>query len=249
MTEKAGTLYGIGVGPGDPELITLKAVRILSEVDLVFTAASTKNSFSLAVNIAQPHIPETTPVEVLSFPMSSDFDEKMRSWESHSERIVSELAKGKNIAFLTLGDPMTYSTFGYILQFMKENSPEQNIVTIPGITSYQAAAACVNTPLVEGEESMLLTSGAYGGNQLRNAKTGPENIIFLKAYKNVNDIEDALNEVDMLEHSVAVSKCSREGQEIIRDVRELKNRKPDYWTLILAKQSKNGTYKKKKTEL
>ncbi len=249
MNEKKGTLYGIGVGPGDPELLTLKAVRILKEVDIVFTAASTKNSFSLAVNIAEPHIPEAAKVEVLSFPMSSDMDEKMKSWESHSIRIADELEKGNNVAFLTLGDPMTYSTFGYVMQFMQANSPGHNIVTIPGITSYQAAAARVNTPLVEGEESLLLTSGAYGGSHVRNKNGGPENIVLLKAYKNVDDIEEALGESDMLKNSLAVSKCGRKDEEIIRDIRDLKLRKPDYWTLILAKQPKNGTYKKKKAEL
>ncbi len=249
MNEKKGTLYGIGVGPGDPELITMKAVRVLKEVDIVFTAASTKNSFSLAVNIAQPYIPEDAKVEVLSFPMSDDFDEKMKSWEAHSKRVTDELEKGNNVAFLTLGDPMTYSTYGYVLQFIQANSPGYDIITIPGITSYQAAAARVNSPLVEGEESLLLTSGAYGGSHLRNNNGGPENIVLLKAYKNVNDIEAALGEKNMLENSLAVSKCGRQDEEVINDIRELKTRKPDYWTLILAKQQKNGSYKKKKTEL
>lgn len=245
MGEKKGRLYGIGVGPGDPELITLKAVKALKEVDIVFTAASSKNSFSLAVEIAGPHIPEGISVEMLPFPMSGgDMALKMKAWQEHSERITCELDRGKRVAFLTLGDPMTYSTYGYVLQCIKEKKTEYDIITIPGITSFQAAAACVNIPLVEGEESLLLTSGAYGGNHLRY-KTGiPENVVFLKAYKNVIDIEAALEERNMLSGSLAVSKCSREDEKVFLDIRELKNRKPDYWTLILAKQPKNGVCKK-----
>jgi precorrin-2/cobalt-factor-2 C20-methyltransferase len=78
MNKKIGTLYGIGVGPGDPDLITLKSTKVLNRVDVVFAAASTKNSHSLAVNIAKPHIPETTSIRMLSFPMTKDEKETRR---------------------------------------------------------------------------------------------------------------------------------------------------------------------------
>jgi precorrin-2/cobalt-factor-2 C20-methyltransferase len=159
MKQQTGTLYGIGVGPGDPELLTIKSARILSEVDVVFAAASTKNDYSLAVNIAGPHIPVGTAVRMLQFPMTKDKEETRKAWKIHAETIISELEQGKNAAFLTLGDPMTYSTYGYILQNIQKSAPHISITTIPGITSYQAAAACINTPLVEGEECLLVVSG------------------------------------------------------------------------------------------
>lgn len=233
-----GTLYGIGVGPGDPELMTVKAVNILKRVDVVFTASSSKNSFSLAVDIAKPHLSESAEIEILPFPMTKERDTLKHAWFENSARIVSILEEGKDAAFLTLGDPMTYSTFGYILQHLQDVRPDVVIETVPGITSYQAAAARMNVPLVEAEESLLITSGAYGGAHVRKLSTRAENVVLLKAYKNVKDISEALAENNMIKNSRAIQKCGREGEEIFEDITELANRKPDYWTLILAKQGK-----------
>ena len=163
MTNPKGVLYGLGVGPGDPELITLKAAGILSRVDVVYAAGSTKNDHSLAVQIAGPHIPEHTPVKMLRFPMTADKAEKQRSWEAHARTIINEMEQGLQVAFITLGDSMTYSTYGYLLKTVQALAPHLDVVSVPGITSYQAAAAAVNRPLVEGEESLLLISGVEGG--------------------------------------------------------------------------------------
>ncbi|MBW1759615.1 MAG: precorrin-2 C(20)-methyltransferase [Deltaproteobacteria bacterium] len=236
MNNQAGTLYGIGVGPGDPDLITLKSVKILNRVDVVFAAASAKNKHSLAVSIAKPHLPEKTPVIMLPFLMSKDEDETQAAWQNNARTIIKELEQGKDVAFLTLGDSMTYSTYGYILAHIKRLAPHISVQSIPGITSYQAAAARLNTPLVEGEESFLLLSGVKGGDHLRQLSGKPDSVVFLKAYRNVKDITSALDEADMIENSVGVTKCGQPNEEIVRDIRVLNDRKPDYWTLIMAKK-------------
>ncbi len=240
MNLKSGTLYGIGVGPGDPELITLKSVKILNHVDVVFAAASTKNDYSLAVNIAKTHIPEKTSVKMLSFPMTRDKEETQKSWKDHALTIIKELEQGRNAAFVTLGDPLTYSTFAYILRHIKALAPQISVETIPGITSYQAAAACLNTPLAEGEESLMVVSGVGGGDRLREVSGKPENVVFLKAYRNVEDINAALDETGLFKNCAGVTNCGREGQEIIKDIKEFNTKKPDYWTLIIAKQKKEN---------
>lgn len=240
MKQRTGTLYGIGVGPGDPELLTVKSARILSEVDVVFAAASTKNDYSLAVNIAGPHIPKETEVRMLHFPMTQDKAETRKAWKTHAETVISELELGKNAAFLTLGDPMTYSTYGYILKNIQEIAPHIPITTIPGITSYQAAAACINTPLVEGEECLLVVSGVNGGDRLRQMTLKPENVVFMKAYRNIKDINAALEGACGFTRCVGVSNCSLPDQKIYPDTREFNDRCPEYWTLIIAKQAKNN---------
>ena len=240
MTSQTGTLYGIGVGPGDPELLPIKSARILSEVDIVFAAASTKNAYSIAVNIAGPHIPESTSIRMLQFPMTKNKSETRQAWKTHAAAIIAELESGKNVAFLTLGDPLTYSTYGYILKNIQEMAPHVPIVTIPGITSYQAAAACINTPLVEGEESLLVVSGVNGGDRLRRMTVKPENVVFMKAYRNIRDINAALEDAEGFTRCVGVSNCSLPDQKIIQDVRELNGRTPEYWTIIIAKQSDDG---------
>ena len=242
MTKKTGTLYGIGVGPGDPDLITMKAVKILHQVDIVFAAASTKNDHSLAVNIAREHIPDSATVIRLKFPMTRDKNETRQAWKAHSQTIIAELERGRNVAFLTLGDSMTYSTYGYILRYVQTMAPHLEVQTVPGITSYQAAAARLNTPLVEGEESLMVVSGAKGGNRLRELCGKPENIVFLKAYRNVTDIKAAIDESGKYSSCVGVKSCGHPDEEIVKDIEELSRRKPDYWTLILTKQAiTNGT--------
>jgi precorrin-2/cobalt-factor-2 C20-methyltransferase len=241
MTKKIGTLYGIGVGPGDPDLITLKSVKILNRVQVVFAASSTKNSHSLAVNIAKPHIPETTSIKMLSFPMTKDEKQTRRSWAENSGIIINELIQGKDAAFITVGDSMTYSTFGYILKHIKASAPYVTIESIPGITSYQAAAARLNTPLVEGEESLLVTSGVKGGDRLRQFSVKPENVVLMKAYRNVKDIICAVDESGLFQDCVGISKCGLPGEEIVTDLKEFAVKPPNYWTLIIAKQKKKVT--------
>lgn len=242
-SSKHGILYGIGVGPGDPELVPVKAARLLAQVDTVYTAASTKNRYSRAVDIARRYIPDNTRVEMLHFPMTMDRREKERAWQGNAEQIIDAVEAGRKVAFLTLGDPLTYSTYGYVLRYIRSHSPHLPVETVPGITSYQAAAACLNVPLVEGEESMLLVSGAQGGDRLRGLSQKPETVVFLKAYRNVADITAALAESGAYEHRVGISHCGQPEQEIIEDVETLKTKRPDYWTLIIAKRKKpNGPF-------
>jgi precorrin-2/cobalt-factor-2 C20-methyltransferase len=238
MNTKAGILYGIGVGPGDPELVTLKAAKILGRVDIVFAAASTRNHHSLAKDIARPHVPQTTPIKMLKFPMTRDKNETRSAWDMHARTIIEALEAGKDVAFLTLGDAMTYSTFGYIVRHISAAAPHLKVETIPGISSYQAAAARLNRPLVEGEESLMVVSGAKGGNRLRAIAAKPENVVFLKAYRNVKDITDAIKESGSYSECIGIKNCGHDNEEIIPDIEQLSKQEPNYWTLIIAKKKK-----------
>ena len=233
---KYGKLFGIGVGPGDPELLTIKAVRLIHEADVIFTAASTKNSYSLALEIAKPHLSDSAELRSLSFLMTNDPDKTRITWNDNTETIAQVLKQGKNAAFLTLGDPTTYSTFGYILKSFETVMPEAKIVTVPGITSFHAAAARLNRVLVEGEESLLITSGAYGGENLKEISQNVQKLVMMKAYKNTQKINTALKEASFYDNSIAISKGGREGEESIENLHDLETRKPDYWTLILAEK-------------
>lgn len=239
MSSKTGILYGIGVGPGDPDLVTIKAAKILGRVDIVYAAASTRNHHSLAKDIARPHVPEKTPIKMLKFPMTRDKTETRSAWAMHAATIIRELESGQDVAFLTLGDAMTYSTFGYIVRHISAMAPHLKIVTVPGISSYQAAAARLNTPLVEGEESLMVVSGAKGGNRLRQLSSKPENVVFLKAYRNVKDITEALKENRCYQECVGIKNCGHENEEIFPNVEQLSKQQPNYWTLIIAKKKKN----------
>lgn len=236
MKASTGTFYGIGVGPGDPELITLKSEKILRRVDVVYAAASTKNKHSMAVNIAEQFIPEETPVKMLFFPMTRDKSVTQKAWEENALTVIKDLEQGRDGAFITVGDPTTYSTYGYILKHIQILAPHVRVKTIPGITSYNAAAARLNITLVQGEESLLVTSGVKGGDRLKHLFVKPDTVVFLKAYRKVNDIIGALDETGRFKNCVGVKKCGLPDEEIIYNMKEFNNMPPDYWTLIIAQQ-------------
>ena len=238
---KYGTLYGIGVGPGDPELLTLKAVRVLNTVQRLYAAASTKNTYSSALGAVERCLLPGTDVEKLFFPMTREQRELQEAWEKNARKILVELEKGVSCGFLTLGDPMTYSTFGYLMRTLREIAPAAPIEIIPGITSYHAAAAASGFVLAEREESLAVVSGAKGGENLRRLAQSPgnpdgvRNVAVLKVYKNFKDIKAALKDLGLLEGSVLVSRCGLAGEVIVRDVAQ-NTPSPEYLSLILARK-------------
>jgi precorrin-2/cobalt-factor-2 C20-methyltransferase len=233
---KTGTLYGIGVGPGDPELITLKAVKALQSVDVVYTAASSKNRYSIAVEIVTPHLKDGIPIQRLDFPMTRDRGVLNGAWSRNAEIVRNTLEDGKDAALITLGDPMTYSTFGYLMRTLSEASPELEVRVIPGITSYQAGAAAAKRVLAEGEESLTVVSGAMGPRRLRAVIDHTDNVVMLKVYKNYREIMEALNDLDLARHSVMVSRCGFDGERIITRLEELPDEVPSYLSLLLIKK-------------
>jgi precorrin-2/cobalt-factor-2 C20-methyltransferase len=239
MTTKTGTLYGIGVGPGDPELITLKALKVLQEVPHIFASCSTKNTYSLALSIVRCHL-NGAGIEHLPFPMTKDPEVLASAWERNARRVLEVLATGRDAAFVTLGDPLTYSTFGYLLKTLKRLNPEVGIVTIPGITSYSAAAALTHIPLTEGEESFYLVSGALGAARLKEVIDKSDNIVILKTYRYFDEIYQVLADLDLLDRTTCISRCGLEGETIVENLREIKGRDLPYLSMIIIKKKGKG---------
>ena len=138
---KLGTLYGLGVGPGDPEWIAVKAVRILAACRHVFVPKARGEGESVALDIARSYLRPDAVVHELTFPMSKDQGVLAESWRQAAEQVCGRLRQGEDAAFLTLGDPLLYSTYIYLLRAVRELQPEINVVTVPGITAISAAAA------------------------------------------------------------------------------------------------------------
>lgn len=235
MTRKTGTLYGIGVGPGDPELITLKALKVLQRTPHIFASTSSKNSYSLALNIVRSHL-NGARVEHLPFPMTREPEVLQEAWDNNARRVLDVLAAGSDAAFITLGDPLTYSTFGYLLKTLKRLDPTVQVVTIPGITSYHAAAALTQTPLSEGEESFFVVSGARGSANLREVIDKTDNIVLLKTYRHSDDILATLEEMGLTDQAVCISRAGLDGETVVQDLRELKGRSLPYLSMIIIKK-------------
>ena len=150
-----GKLYGIGVGPGDPELLTLKAYKILNQADVIFCPEKKKGAGSFAFDIIKEHIKDSKAQIVnLEYPMHYKGDELKKMWEENG-RLISEYLKGdKTGAFITLGDPSVYSTFMYTLPYIEAFGTETEVV--PGIPSFCAAAAISKIPLTAWDEDLVI---------------------------------------------------------------------------------------------
>ena len=240
MSTPLGILYGVGVGPGDPELITLKAVKAIEAAAVVFAAGSSKNEHSLALDIARPYLRPGTPVERLSFPMTDDEAVKEAAWQDNARRVWAVVSEGRHAAFLTLGDPMTYSTFIYLWRTFRRvypQAPPETVQVVPGVTSYAAAAAAARTPLAEGEESLLVVSGAAGGGRLAAHADLAENIVVLKTYRRFGEIREELGRLGLMGAAVMASQVGLPGQRLEPDLARLDaTEKPSYFSLIIAKK-------------
>ncbi|WP_147822105.1 precorrin-2 C(20)-methyltransferase [Salidesulfovibrio onnuriiensis] len=231
-----GKLYGIGVGPGDPDLLTIKAAKVLGQVDVVFAAASTKNDYSTALGIARPHMREDVEVRKLGFPMTKDKTELQAAWDRNAEEVAEVLRSGRQAAFLTLGDSLTYSTYGYLLNTLKRLDPTLPCEAVPGITSYQAAAARVGFILAESEESLVVSSGVCSPERLEQLLDVADNAVIMKTYKNFTDIRDSLEKLRLSEKTVLVSRLGMEGESILHDIRDAPE-KPHYFSLALVRKN------------
>ncbi|MEW5723164.1 MAG: precorrin-2 C(20)-methyltransferase [Thermodesulfobacteriota bacterium] len=237
MEKKRGTLYGVGVGPGDPRLLTLWAVEVLGRVPVVFAAGSTRNDYSLALDIVRDRLPPETEVRPLDFPMTRDRRVLEEAWAENASQVLEVLEGGRDAAFITLGDPLTYSTFGPLLKTIQLLAPEIEVVTVPGVTAYHAAAARLNQPLAQGDESLIVVTGLKNGQDLKTLAGGAENVVILKAYRNFDRLCEALDQAGLAEKAVLVSCCGREDERIERRVDRLRGQIPPYLSLLLIKSN------------
>ncbi|GAB6180951.1 cobalt-factor II C(20)-methyltransferase [Desulfotomaculum defluvii] len=233
-----GIFYGIGVGPGDPELITLKAVHILHKVDVVIAPRTSTRAKSTALNIARPHLKEHTKILELIFPMVDDEFKLNEAWESNKLTILDLLKTGNNVAFLTLGDPMLYSTYIYILRLLSKHPVE--IKTIPGITSFAASASRVGFPLAEGDEILTIVPATCQEEKLNQALALADNVVLMKVSRNTSKLINEMATHHLLDHAVMVSKCGHADETIHFDLKS-PELKPTYLSTILAKKKSDGS--------
>ncbi len=214
MTKK-GKLYGIGVGPGDTELLTLKAARILKTVPVIFTPKSSKEKDSIALSIVRPVLEERDDYKRLMlvtpiFPMIEDKDELEKIWTSASEMISQYLDSGRDVAFITLGDPSVFSTYSYIQKRLIEN---YEIETVPGITSFTACAAARNEALVE--QNQILTIVPKIDDRVEEVIEYSDSIVLMKASRNTSKLEKTIEEKERPKDIYSVQNCTRENEKII----------------------------------
>ncbi|HBC93893.1 MAG TPA: precorrin-2 C(20)-methyltransferase [Pelotomaculum sp.] len=233
-----GVFYGIGVGPGDPDLLTLKAVKLLQHVDVIIAPRTEKKEGSIALSIAGGYIREDTRILELAFPMVFDRNFLTEAWEQNKTVILDLLQEGKNVAFLTLGDPMLYSTYIYIYRLLEGNGI--TIETVPGITSFCAAASRLNFPLAEGNDILSIVPAILEEDKIATALSCSDNLVLMKVYKNYERVAGQLKEHGFDGETVMISRCGFADEEIVYNLEDRECKMPNYLSTILAKRRSNG---------
>ncbi|WP_226665301.1 precorrin-2 C(20)-methyltransferase [Metabacillus litoralis] len=231
-----GTLYGLGVGPGDPELLTVKAFRKLKESPVIAYPKKRKGSKSYAHRIIDVYIPPGEKEMLgLVFPMTKDPDILEREWSQTVELVWDKLKLGKDVAFVTEGDPLLYSTFIHMMNLMKERYPEVTIQTVPGISSINGAASRLGIALAEGDDHVAIIPAQDDYEAMKKALVDHDCVIFIKVAKVIDLMLHVLRDLDLLDKASVVTKVTSD-EEIIWDIHELDRVELEYLTLMVVRK-------------
>lgn len=224
----AGKLYGIGIGPGDPELLTLKAVRIIEECDVIAVPGKKKEE-TLAYRIVRQAIPKVAEKECLEvdMPMTKDAEKLAQSHKAAFEEITQVLDSGRSIAFLTLGDPCIYSTYIYMHQRIAQAGYETEIVN--GIPSFCAVSARLNQGLVERDQMLHVIPASYEieeGMKLSGTR------VLMKAGKKMGQVKAQIKKMNA--KVAVIENCGMENEKIYHSVEEIPE-EAGYYSLMIVK--------------
>lgn len=227
----AGIFYGIGVGPGDPKLLTLKAVEVIQSADVLICPEGKKGKGSVALEIVKDYLNKDTELLDLTFPMVYQEGELKEEWKRNTKIIYDKLMEGKDVAFITLGDPMLYSTYLYILPEIQKRDIQ--VETVPGIPAFCAVASRSNTPLAMGEETLIIFPLRKNGDNVERLMNDFDNLVIMKPSSHHQQLAEALERRDLEKNFVLVSKCGTKEEEIIRDIHEVKKGAAYLSTMII----------------
>jgi precorrin-2/cobalt-factor-2 C20-methyltransferase len=234
---KLGTLYGIGVGPGDPELITIKAFRLMKECPVIAYPKKRMGGKSYALEIVELY---TNPAEKemlgLVFPMTKDPAALEREWTKTVTLCWDHLKEGRDIAFVTEGDPNLYSTFIHMARLLQELHPEVPVRSVPGISSFLGAAARLGIPLADGDDQVAIVPATEDRAAMKKAIEEHDAIVFIKVAKVLDMMIGILEELGLADKAAVVTKVTSAEERIYRDVRELKGQELEYLTLMAVRK-------------
>lgn len=234
-------LVGVGVGPGDPELLTVKGMRTLQRADLVLVPTMDGTGRGRAEQTVLEYVPEER-VRRLSFALNERHDTARRegSWDVAGRAVTEAFDAGARlVAFATIGDPNVYSTFTYLAHTVRAARPGVRIETVPGITAMQDLAARSGTVLCEGTESLVLLPLTGDAGELRSAASSFDNVVIYKSSHRLGTVLDVLRETGRLDNAVYGSSLGL-PEEDIRPAAELTEDRAPYLATILVPQVKGG---------
>ncbi len=231
-----GTLYGIGVGCGDPMDMTVKAIETIKGCEVVAVPISAKDNETVALNIAEKMVADIRGKEMLylDMPMTRDTKKLDEMHDLAAQKVCEILEKGQSVAFLTLGDPTVYSTYTYVhKRVLARGYPAQ---IISGITSFTAVAARLNISLTERGEALFVLPASYDGIEETLDLNGTK--ILMKTGKKIEKIKDLLKEKGIYENAMMIEKCGMEGEVIHKNL-DSANENSSYFSVVIIKGEQN----------
>ncbi len=231
-----GCLFGVGVGPGDPELLTLKAHRIIKAVPVICVPQSETRTDSYALGIVREYL-DTETQEILRLPFPVD-DPKGAAevWRSGADTLAQRLYQGQDVAFITEGDPMLFSTFIYVMEAMAVEHPSIPVEIIPGVSSVMAAAASSKVPLATHGQRLAVLPTVYGIDDLSEAIASYDTIVLMKVNRDLLQALDNLESLGLAHKTVYVRRVTTTGEKVVHDVTKLTQEDIDYFSLLIVKR-------------
>lgn len=209
----SGKLYAMGVGPGASDLITVRAARLLGTLDVLYAPAGRKGGDSLALSIVREYLLPHTEIRTCHFPMSTNDGEKQAVWDEVAQQLGAEVAQGKLVGFISLGDTMLFSTWVFLLARL--GRPEW-LEIVPGVTSFAAIAARAALPLAMESQSLAVMSCTTPEAELEQALRTHDSVVLMKVYGRLPLVQSLLARLNLFEHAVLMAEASLPGEQCWR---------------------------------
>ncbi len=227
---KLGTLYGVGVGPGDPELMTVKAWRLIS-ISKVIAYLAANGGDSTARKIATPFMPDDVTEIIIDMPMRVEREPAQAAYDKGAAKIAEHLSKGEDVVMLCEGDPFFYGSFMYMFERLAEKFPT---VVVPGVTSITAAASVIGQPLCERDEVLKVLPATMTEDDLRRELSTTSAAAIIKVGRHFGKVKRVLKVLNLDGHATAVERATHNDQ-MIRDISQISEDSLPYFTTIIVR--------------
>lgn len=242
----SATLYIIGVGPGDPDLLTRKAFIILNQCPVIGTPNGSKNGPSTALSIVEQAMDVSNKeIHHLHFPMekihtdSGPTDDVQTAWIQAAKKVLSLLDQGKDVAFPTLGDPAIYSTGYYLYETILSLQPETNVSFVPGIAAMSSCSATTKTPICLGDDKLAVIPATFSAQDIRGTLENFDTIVLMKVHNVLDKLIALLQELNLVDCAILVERAGMEDERIHRDLTTI-DKQVHYFSTILVRKRMKG---------
>jgi precorrin-2/cobalt-factor-2 C20-methyltransferase len=232
-----GSLYGIGVGPGDPELLTIKAQRTLQDVPVICFTQLDDGKESYALSVVRGVLEAVHP-QFLAITIPSDDDTPVspQTWADSAQDIAGHLHQGRDVAFITEGDPMLYSEFIHVLESVKSVLPDVEVEVVPGVSSVMAAAASSGMPLVTHGQRLTILPSVYGIDDLVKAITNSDTTVLMEVNRDLLQALADREKLGLTGKATYVRRASTARESVVEDISKLSADDLDYFSLLIIKR-------------